>query len=59
VEDRVDLHRGGKIELIGMGGNLLEDSEFPQTLEVEFRGWASCLDIAAEQPYLVFYFQFR
>jgi len=38
VEDGVDLHRGGKIELIGIEENLLEDSEFPQTLEVEFRG---------------------
>jgi hypothetical protein len=34
VEDRVDLHSRGKVQLMSVGGDLCENSESCQTLEV-------------------------
>jgi hypothetical protein len=53
VEDWMDPHRSGEIQLISMGRDFLEDSKSSQSLVIQLRRWPSRLDVSTIQPYMV------
>jgi len=47
VEDRVNVHGRRKVELISMGGNLLDDSKFSKAFVIELGRESIGLHISA------------
>jgi hypothetical protein len=53
VKEGMDLHSGGKVQLICMGRDLCEDPESSQALEVQFQRWSVSSDMTSEQPNVI------
>ena len=49
MEDGVYFHRGRKVELISMRGDLLDNSKFTQALEIQFHGGSGGADVLAKK----------
>ena len=59
MKDGVNFHRGRKVKLISMRGDLLDDSKFTQALEIQFRGGPGGADVSAKKPDFVADLEYR